>query len=263
MTDPKKSTARGGESDPELELPAFSLPLEDDEAIEEVPDRRLVHRARVGSAIAVNELWRRHSAFGLIAASAEALELAEEINEQAWALIVDDLQVSEGPKAAFRSYLYSTVHQLITEPVSSPAANAMVDALDTLPVRWQEIFWYSEVEKMSAPDLGRFVGLSEFEVASAQSRARRALTNAWYRVNIDRVDTASPCRPIREQLRDHLRKALTATESRLINDHLASCMSDCAEVASISAALATQAPALLLSALAGPAAAAALTTHFS
>ncbi|MDR0783725.1 MAG: sigma-70 family RNA polymerase sigma factor [Propionibacteriaceae bacterium] len=224
-------------------------------------DQQLIRSTRAGSPAAFDELWRRHSAIGLVAASAEVPEQAEEICEEAWILILDDILADGGPPAGFRPYLYATIHQLTTEPRDNPAVTTMVEAFDTLPPTWQEILWYRDIEKMTTREIIQLLGLSENEITNIQSRARRALTAAWVKAHADRVPANSPCQWAREHIRAHLRKTLSDAESLLITDHLANCP-ECTAICATARTMGTQVQTLLLTAYAGPVIAATLTIHF-
>jgi len=61
----------------------------------------------------------------------------------------------------------------------SPVADAdLVAAFGTLPVRYQQVIWWCEVEGLSAAEIGRRLRISTNAAAALSFRARRALRDA-------------------------------------------------------------------------------------
>lgn len=227
----------------------------------DLSDDELIENTRAGSIAAFEELWQRHSVFGLIAAQAESETDADEINTQAWERIQRDISNGREKHTAFRPYLYSTVREEATGHVTEEDTpnTRMAEAFSTLPVRWQEILWYLDVEKMDPDDVVFLTNTDPDSISSTQSRARRGLTSAWMQTNAEHADN-DDCRWAREHGRAFMKKTLPQSDAAAVEQHLASCR-DCRMVFSTARSMGSQAPKLLLAAMAGTTAAPAIAAY--
>ena len=229
----------------------------------DLSDDELIENTRSGSIAAYDELWKRHSAFGLIAATAEAGGQGTAVNTQAWLNILHDIQAGGGPQAGFRPYLYAAIRQATASSLHrSPdeASTTMGRAFATLPNRWQEVLWYLDVEQMSSEDVGLLTNFDAATIPVTQTRARRGLRDAWLQANADQADPDSACRWAREHARAYLKKTLPERDTETMVQHLASCES-CRAVLLVARNMGAQSPELLLGAMAGPAAATSIAAY--
>ena len=238
---------------------------EDTPAVEEMldlSDAELIENTRAGSIAAFEELWQRHSVFGLIVARAEAGENADAVNNEAWSRILRQILDKVETHTAFRPYLYSAIREAATDytvPVDSPDTR-MAEAFSSLPTRWQEVLWYHNIEKMAPDDVIFLTGIPADSIEATQSRARKGLTTAWLTTNAEHAAEGSDCRWVREHSRAFIKKTLPQRDVDTIERHLASC-TECRSVLATANAMGPRVPKMLLRALAGTAGAAALTSY--
>ena len=238
---------------------------QDTPAVEEMldlSDADLIENTRSGSIAAFEELWQRHSVFGLIVAKAEAGENADSVNTEAWSRILRQILDKVEAHTAFRPYLYSTIREAATDytvPTDSPDTR-MAEAYSSLPTRWQEVLWYRNVEKMAPDDVIFLTGIPADAIETTQSRARKGLTAAWLTTNANHAPEGSDCRWVREHSRAFIKKTLPQSDVDTVERHLASC-TECRSVLATANAMGPRAPKMLLEAMAGTAGAAALTSY--
>ena len=154
---------------------------------------------------------------------------------------------ARGPTAAFRPYLFTTIrntaaswgrarHETNLETLESfedpdSSESATLDALDrsttaqafrSLPTRWQEVLWYSEVEDMSPQQVAPLVGMSANSTAALAYRAREGLRQAWIRAHLKHA--AEPaCRWTIDRLGTYTRGKLRARDTAKLEAHLDEC----------------------------------------
>ena len=130
----------------------------------------------------------------------------DDLVSESFTRIYDAILAGKGPTAAFRPYLFTTIrntaaswgrarHETNLETLESfedpdTSEAATLDALDrsttaqafrSLPTRWQEVLWYSEVEGMTPQQIAPLVGMSANSTAALAYRAREGLRQAWIR----------------------------------------------------------------------------------
>lgn len=176
-----------------------------DDALDDASDHELVERVRAGDAGAYAILWRRHSgpAYG-VARTFLALD-ADDLVSEAFARVLVAIRAGGGPARAFRPYITMTVRNIgrsqhVRESVlvdadfewrSGELANGEVaavadferwvalQAFDSLPVRWQEVLWYSEVDGLKARTISTYLGIPANAVSALLVRAKQGLRDAW------------------------------------------------------------------------------------
>jgi RNA polymerase sigma factor (sigma-70 family) len=170
-----------------------------------VSDAELCDRVRAGDIAAFGELWTRHEKPGRAAAASITSTFdADDVVAESFLRILDAMQAGHGPTRAFRPYLYATIRstaarwgrqrreipiehaETIEDDRFSEESNRVAidralskDALKTLPTRWQQALWYSEVEEMSASEIAPLLGMTPNAVAALTYRARDGLRKAW------------------------------------------------------------------------------------
>ena len=243
-----------------------SIDMASDSGLLELSDEELVERTRTGSLEAVDELWKRHAAFGAVAASALAGPRAEEVNADAWVRLVEDIRDGGKFRTGFRPYLYSFVQLAGVAPAEPapihPASETMWTALETMPARWQEVLWYLDVEQMSPDDVSLLTGQPIDSITATQGRARRGLRDAWLKTSADDAAPDSQCRWVLDHARAYLKKTLPEKDAETVNAHLESC-ENCRDTLLTARTMGSQAPELLLTAVAGTTAGAAILAYIN
>lgn len=220
-------------------------------------DETLIEATRAGNNNAYAELWSRHSPAALIAArSVTRLEDPDDLVSEAFTRILQALHEGRGPSTAFRPYLLVSVRNIavsrsrarretnleeaeeIADPLLTEATmvasfeqSAVATAYQTLPKRWQQVLWYSEVENMPTENISVILGVSPKNVPTLAFRAREGLRQAWIQAHISSTAPSSEHRWVLGQLGRYTRGAVTESRRARIDNHLAECR-DCAKKAS-------------------------------
>ena len=214
-------------------------------------DADLVLRTRSGDRAAFAELWRRHRAAGRTLAVALGSDPdADRVVEEAFARAYRAILTGSGPNGAFRPYLFTTIRSVAETrqaasgaaavpagpyPLSDRAAGeqSTAGALDrsmthrafrSLPSRWQEVLWYSEIEQMSPDEIAPLLAMTTSAVAQLTSRARDGLRESWIRVHLDSVDAGSECRRTIERLDRFASHELSRRDHARVDAHIARCV---------------------------------------
>ena len=171
------------------------------------PDSALIARARVGDAQAYGVLWSRHAAAGVRFAGRVVRHAdAEDLASEAFANIFTALQNGQGPHDTFRPYLYVTIRNLgvrwlkykaeptidgfhldlLADPTTEESdrldpgsLKEIADAFASLPTRWQEVLWYTEVEQLTPSEIAPLLGMSSNSVSALSYRAREGMRRKW------------------------------------------------------------------------------------
>ncbi|MGO4298890.1 RNA polymerase sigma factor [Leifsonia sp. RAF41] len=172
-------------------------------------DADLVASVREGDddAAARAELWRRHAAAGrAMAGSITDQHEPEDLVSEAFTRIFALIRRGEGLEGAFRSWLYESIRHVSTEwsgeiapqpldtlQLSEESTLAALDrsltvtAFRTLPTRWQEALWYTEIEQLTPRQLAPILGMDAANVSELTLRAREGLRQGWMRAQIASV----------------------------------------------------------------------------
>ena len=227
----------------------------------DLSDAELIENTRSGSTAALEELWHRHSVFGIVAASGTVGSQTDDVTGDVWHQILNDIQTSNTPPGAFRPYLYSTVRQAVAPDEPLPAqAQTMGQAFAALPPTSQEMLWYLDVERMSPEDASLLTGIAAEDIPALQTEARHTLTESWLQASSSGADPT--CQMVREYGPQYIQQALPEEDAAVIDDHISSC-ADCQSVFTTAASMGSLAPGLLLTAVAGTAGSAALATYLA
>ncbi|MFF1879527.1 sigma-70 family RNA polymerase sigma factor [Leifsonia sp. NPDC058230] len=214
-----------------------------------VSDGTLVERARAGDASAYGELWVRHAQAGRAAAKSITSSIdPDELVSEAFTRIWETTKRGAGPTKGFRPYLIVTIRNLAAR-LGAKVREAPIDfaddlpdestldaeadrALDrgmsakafaTLPARWQEVLWYSEVEEYDPATVGKLMGISPAAAAMLSFRAREGLRRAWVQVHIASSGDDPAHSWTIERLGARTRGTLTKRDRDRIEAHLAEC----------------------------------------
>ncbi|MFB8387549.1 sigma-70 family RNA polymerase sigma factor [Microbacterium sp. NPDC055910] len=225
------------------------MTMNDTPGATELGDADLVLRARSGDASAFGELWRRHYRSGVTVARSVSSSLdADDLVQEAYTRIYQSIQKGGGPTGSFRAYLFTSIRNTaagwgrarkdtavdVLDTVEDPATTeqATDEALDrglthqafrSLPTRWQEVLWYSEIEGMKPAEIAPLLGLKATAVAQLTFRAREGLREAWIQAHLRSVTDGSPCQWTIERLGAYARSNLGRRDHGKLESHLAEC----------------------------------------
>ena len=212
-------------------------------------DAELVERVRSGDTDAYGVLWQRHARAGsTVARSYTSSFDPDDLVSESYAKIFQAIRAGGGPNGAFRPYLFTTIRNTAAawgrarrettiedaETIEDPAfseensLNALdrsltVSAFRTLPTRWQEALWYSEVEGMSPQEIAPLLGMKANAVAALTYRAREGLRQAWIQAHLQSVAADSECRWTIDRLGGYARKSLGKRDTARVDAHLHEC----------------------------------------
>lgn len=219
-------------------------------------DADLVERTRRGDTSSYAELWRRHADAGRAAARSFTTSFdADDLVSEAFTRVFRSIKAGGGPTTAFRAYLVRTVRNLaiswhraampdsieeadqLPDPRSSESARdasldrlLTADAFRSLPERWRQVLWYSEVEALKPRDIAPLLGISPNSVSALIYRAREALRQAWIQSHLVAQDAGSEHGWTIERLGSYSREKLAGRDRVKVQAHLAGC-SECSKVA--------------------------------
>jgi RNA polymerase sigma factor (sigma-70 family) len=211
-------------------------------------DAALLERVRAGDKRAYGALWDRHhrAALGAARAITSAFD-ADDLVSEAFVRVLKAIERGNGPSAAFRPYLITTIRSVaarwgaqpaeltpdeleVVDPDSSDEAFAArfdqsltVRAFNTLPERWQEVLWYTEAEQLPPREVAALIGIKPNAVSALAKRAREGLRQAWVQAHIETAPAGSECRWSIDRLAASTRKALPARERERLDAHLDEC----------------------------------------
>ncbi len=220
-------------------------------------DADLVLRARSGDTRAFGELWRRHYRSGIVVArNVSPGTDADDLVQEAYTRIYQSIQRGGGPTGSFRAYLFTSIRntaagwgrtrhettmeelETLEDPATSEQATA--EALDrglthqafrSLPSRWQEVLWYSEIEGMKPAEIAPLLGMKPTAVAQLTFRAREGLREAWIQAHLRAVADDSDCAWTIARLGAYSRNNIGRRDRARLEAHVATC-ARCAIVAS-------------------------------
>ncbi|MBF0689437.1 MAG: sigma-70 family RNA polymerase sigma factor [Cellulomonas sp.] len=217
-------------------------------------DAALLRATREGDAAAFGRLYERHAGAALVVARqySDSAADAEDVVSDAFANVHRALRGGGGPESAFRAYLFTVVRRVATvhrtagrrtqptddvavlETASTPVETAeeptlagfersvVARAFRSLPERWREVLWHSEVEGLTPAQIAPIVGLTANSTAALAYRAREGLRQAYLQQHLqDPLDDG--CRAVAGKLGSHVRGGLGARDTRQVEGHLEEC----------------------------------------
>ena len=234
---------------------------------ESVGDADLILRTRSGDTEAFGELWRRHYPSGLsVARSVTSSIDPDDLVQEAYTRIYQAIVKGGGPNGSFRAYLFTSIRNTAAgwgrsrretaidelDTVADPettdqAANEALDrsltaqAFRSLPSRWQEVLWYTEIEQMKPQEVGPLLGMKAGAVSQLAFRAREGLREAWIQAHLRSAAEGSECQWTIEHLGAYSRGNLSTRDHKRLELHLdecARCMIVAAEAKDVSTRLA-------------------------
>ena len=168
--------------------------------------------------------------------------------QEAFARIYQAIQKGGGPTGSFRAYLFTSIRNTaagwgrarreasldefdaVADPSSTEqAANEALDqslsaqAFRSLPSRWQEVLWYSEIEQMKPAEIAPLLGMSAGATAQLAFRAREGLREAWIQAHLTHGGARVACEWTIERLGAYSRGNLGTRDRSKLEDHLGEC----------------------------------------
>jgi RNA polymerase sigma factor (sigma-70 family) len=214
-------------------------------------DDALLDRVRLGDTAAFGELWRHHAGSALsVARGFRGLD-PDDIVAETFEKLLRALRKGKGPTGAFRPYLIASVRNVARDhyrsrresadddlelvvderalsgeqaAMRSQAHEAAAEAFQSMPERWREALWYSEVDGLPPRQLSDVLGVSPNGVSALVLRAKRGFRDAWVSAQLARTGS-DECRPIVPELGAYTRDALSARDRKRVDQHLSTCES--------------------------------------
>ncbi|WP_175985749.1 sigma-70 family RNA polymerase sigma factor [Microbacterium tenebrionis] len=216
---------------------------------DQTADADLILRTRSGDATAFSELWRRHYPSGMAVARSITSSIdPDDLVQESYTRIYQAVLKGGGPNGSFRAYLFTSIRNTAAawgrarrempidelESVVDPDSTdeAVGDALDrsltaqafrSLPVRWQEVLWYTEIEQMKPAEVAPLLGMKAGAVSQLAFRAREGLREAWIQVHVQSTSSDSECHWTIAHLGAHSRGNLSTRDQKRMDAHLDDC----------------------------------------
>ncbi|MGK9146307.1 sigma-70 family RNA polymerase sigma factor [Plantibacter flavus] len=262
----------------------MSLDVTPRSSLAERSDSELIDGTRAGSQSAYAELWRRHASAGrTVARSVTSSIDPDDLVSESFARIYQAVARGKGPTGAFRPYLFTTIRNTAAawgrarretsldtlDSFEDPDTNeaSSMEALDrslsarafrSLPTRWQEVLWYTEIEGMTPADVAPLLGMKANSVSALAYRAREGLREAWIQAHLQSVDDDSEHAFTISRLGAYARGNLAARDTAKLEAHLDVCQR-CTIVAAEAKDVGSRMALVLLPLVAGSAGAAGYT----
>jgi RNA polymerase sigma factor (sigma-70 family) len=213
-------------------------------------DEALLAATRVGDDLAFAELYERHaSAARAVARGLVPSSDVDDVVADAYANILATIQRGAGPELAFRPYLLVSVRNtcyrrskrravVLVDPLESELDRAssepdpfaaitesstVAKAFFSLPERWQQVLWHTEVEGRRPSELCAELGLSAGAIAALSFRAREGLSQAYLEACLSPHRPPGECGVVTSMLPSYVRRKATDSEGRVVRSHLEHC----------------------------------------
>ncbi|MCW2753759.1 MAG: hypothetical protein JWQ32_1170 [Marmoricola sp.] len=217
----------------------------------EESDQELIARSRTGDRDAYAVLYERYNASGLRFATtltgdpARAGDLVNEAFIKIMALLDD----GRGPDSNFNSYLLTSIRNVMIDDLRRHRREELVDDVSTygagnefvrdhaadqaestvvnrafasLPERWREVLWYTEVLDESLETVAARFGVKANAVGVLSWRAREGFRQAYLAEHLA-VSTDPACVKFAPQIPRYVRNELTPARTAELEAHLAVC----------------------------------------
>ena len=215
-----------------------------------------MNEVRRGNTAAYGTLWGLHApAARRFARTLTKRFDADDLVSDAYLKILLALQNGKGPSGAFRPYLFVTIRntavswakrdregplddaESIPDPRETDASvlaaldrNLTTQAFLSLPDRWQEILWLTEVVGLSSQEVGARLDMPPNSVSALAYRAREGLRQAWIQAHIDASDTGTEHHWTLTRVGRWARNALSRRNAVRFDEHIRAC-EHCAVIA--------------------------------
>ena len=213
-------------------------------------DAELIERTRTGDMTAYDELYRRHldGAQRVARVVTGSHDEAQDVVSEAFTRVLDRLQHGGGPEGELGPYLNTIVRRLAIDryrasrrdglpadptlfevmpetddPIARSTDRDLVRrAFETLPDRWQQVLWHTEIEGRTPAALAPTLGSTPNAVAALAYRAREGLRQAYLAVHLS-ADIPAECRPYVPKLAAYVRGTLSPREDEWVAAHVEDC----------------------------------------
>ena len=216
----------------------------------ELSDAELVRATRDGSRRAYAALYARHSLSALKYAKTLTSSDADDVVSEAFLKVYAAIKAGRGPEEDFRYYIRSAVRNTYVSMVRArrtvPAGDSIEDVVGdrgadvaslrsfdgsataraflSLPSRWQEVLWYTEVEGFTREHTATLLGMNANAVSALSFRAREALRTAWLQQHISaHSDLDRGCEAITPLLGAYSRQGLARRDRLRVEHHVNGC----------------------------------------
>lgn len=187
------------------EAPQFVANVGGETALTVVSEALLIEECRAGRPGAILELFRMHWEPTLAYAKrfSSSLPDAEDIAATAFLKSLSAMRRGNGPDEAMLPYLYRAVrttaadhHGAAEVPLEgivdaadrknldsfhegTEAHDFVADAFAVLPLRWQRVLWYVEIEGLKPREVAPLLGISPNSTSALLRRARKGLRESF------------------------------------------------------------------------------------
>jgi RNA polymerase sigma factor (sigma-70 family) len=217
--------------------------------LDEPGDAELISAVRDGDLDAYGTLFARHvdSARRLARQLVSAGDVDDLVSE-AFAKVLSVLQRGGGPDLAFRAYLLTALRRLHVDKLRAGARLTTTDdmtafdpgvpfedtavsgfdnaaaakAFASLPERWQQVLWHTEVEGQKPADIAPLLGMSPNSVSALAYRAREGLRQAFVTMHAQEA-ADDVCAATRANLGAYLRGGISKRDAAKVEAHLQGC----------------------------------------
>jgi RNA polymerase sigma factor (sigma-70 family) len=216
----------------------------------DLDETALLTRSRAGDCEAYAELFRRYRLVAArIAARTSSTLDPQDVTAEAFARVWSALCRGGGPERAFKPYLAAAVRnvalnwrrgvqELPTEPrvlaeridtgaedagVGIAEAQLVTIAFASLPERWRNALWVTEVEGCPVSELAEKIGTSSNTASALCLRARDGLKLAWLQAHVEHRATNPDCRWMLDHIGAYARGRLPEAQLARAEAHLAEC----------------------------------------
>lgn len=217
----------------------------------EQSDAELIAGARDGDRESYSELYRRYSASGLRFATSLTGDPARaaDLVSEAFIKIMSLLDDGRGPDSNFNSYLLTTIRNVMIDDLRRHRREELVEDVTThkagddatddhaeaqaeatvvnrafasLPQRWRDVLWYTEVLDEPLETVATRFGIKRNAVGVLSWRAREGFRQAYLAEHLAAA-TDPECRKYAPQIPQYVREQLTASRVDDLERHLSSC----------------------------------------
>ena len=216
----------------------------------EFSDAELVRATREGSRRAYAALYARHYLSALKYAKTLTSSDAEDVVSEAFLKVYAAIKAGHGPEQDVRYYIRSAVRNTYISMVrarrAAPAGDAIEDVVGdrgadiaslrsfdgsattraflSLPTRWQEVLWCTEVEGFTREHTATLLGMNANAVSALSFRARDALRTAWLQQHVSvRSDLDRGCEATIPLLGAYSRQGLSRRDRLRVEHHVTGC----------------------------------------
>lgn len=240
-------------------------------------DLELITLTRAGDATAFGELSSRHRRAALNFAQSVTNQFdAEDMVQEAFTRLFDTISQGGGPRLSFRAYLITTIRNVASawgrsnkesasefvelhleertpdeDPQALHAEQSLLRcALGSLPQRWRDVLWMSEVECRPVSEIAELLETTPGAVSQLTFRAREGLREAYIEAHLNRnTVSSSECEWFHKHAGAFVRETASPQVTKRAQTHLKICAPCCAslhEARTVSTRLVLLLPPLLV-----------------